>query len=421
MEASVRVCGFRYLRQLRPLTWLTATALACLAAGCSSTPKKQPDFALLTQAWNTIQQEYVNRSSLDSKELTYGALEGMVDALGDTGHSSFLTPEMVKDLRRMEHGEFRGVGLEIQMRNGRPVVVSPIDGSPAEKAGVKAGEIIVQVGGQDVADWPLTRIIQQISGRPGTKISLTLEDPHTGETRQMILARASIKIHDVTWHRLPGTDIAHLRLASFDSGVTRDLRVALSQIKNQNLTTVILDLRNNPGGLLDEAISVASQFLATGNVLLSKDSSGQVGAVPVEKGGIAINIPLLVLVNEGSASAAEIVAAALQDSGRATVIGQTTFGTGTVLEEFQLADGSALLLAVQEWLTPAGRSFWHKGIKPDLAVALPADVSPLFPTAERTLTEPQLMEAADSQLLAAIEAATQNRKITRTLDANIAR
>lgn len=386
-----------------------------VAAGCS-TPKTQPNFALLDQAWNTIQQEYVDRSSINAKDLTYGALEGMVDALGDTGHSSFLSPEMVRDLRRMEHGEFHGIGLELQMKNGRAVVVSPIDDSPAQKAGVKAGEVILEVAGQDITDWPLARVIQQISGRPGTKVSLTLEDPKTGESRRMSLVRASVKIHDVSWTRLPGTDIAHLRLASFDAGATRDLRRALSQIKNQELKTIILDLRNNPGGLLDEAISVASQFLTDGNVLLSKDNKGQVEAVPVQKGGLATEIPLVVLVNEGSASAAEIVAAALQDSGRATVIGQTTFGTGTVLEEFRLADGSALLLAVQEWLTPAGRSFWHKGIKPDVAVSLPADANPLFPKDEQGLSGDQLMSTADRQLLSAIEAADQAHKFTRATD-----
>jgi carboxyl-terminal processing protease len=380
-------------------------------AGCTST-NTQPDFTLLSQAWNTIHKEYVDQSALMPKELTYGAIAGMVDALGDTGHSSFLTPEMVKDLRRMERGEFKGVGLEIQMKNGRVVVVSPVDDSPAQKAGVKPGEVIVQVGGEDVTDWPLSRVLQQISGRPGTKVTLVLEQPRTGETRSVTLTRASLRIRDVTWQQLPGTQLAHLRVASFDGGVTKDLRRALAQIKQRQLTGIILDLRNNPGGLLDEAISVASQFLATGNVLLSKNAKGEVEPVPVEEGGLATTMPMVVLVNQGSASAAEIVAAALQDAGRAPIVGQVTFGTGTVLEEFRLSDGSALLLAVQEWLTPAGRSFWHQGIKPDVVVALPSDANPVFPLAEKELSPHELLACGDLQLLKALEAANATLDVT---------
>lgn len=402
-------------RVARPAAVVLVGLVWLLVAGCSSPRPVQtePDYRLLTQAYNAIREQYVDRSAVGPKELTYGAIGGMVDALGDTGHSSFLTPEMVKDLRRTERGEFKGVGLEIQLKNGRATVVSPVDGSPAQKAGVKPGEVIVQIEGEDVADWPLSRVVQRISGRPGTKITLTLEEPHSGETRSVSLVRASIRVRDVTWQQLPGTEIAHLRLASFDAGVSRDLRRALSQIKNRQLRAVILDLRNNPGGLLDEGVSVASQFLAHGNVLLSKDADGQVEAVPVEKGGLATEMPIAVLVNEGTASAAEIVAGAFQDAGRGPVIGEVTFGTGTVLEEFPLPDGSALLLAVQEWLTPKGRSFWHKGIAPDIAVTLPEQVAPLFPVTGRELSRTQLQESGDVQLLKALEAAGEPVVVTR--------
>jgi carboxyl-terminal processing protease len=175
---------------------------------------------------------------------------------------------------------------------------------------------------------------------------------------------------------------------------------------------IILDLRNNPGGLLDEAIRVASEFLAEGNVLISKNVDGDLQPVPVIKGGVATRIPMEVLINEGSASAAEIVAAALQDARRAPLIGQTTFGTGTVLEEFQLSDGSALLLAVQEWLTPAGRSFWHKGLNPDISVALAPDAYPLFPQTRRDLPADQYQASSDAQLRKAMETFGQGQKAT---------
>ena len=398
-------------RTERRLTLQVFVALLCGgilgwigAVGCTSnSARKEPDFKLMGQAWNTIQSQYVNRSSLQSEELTYGAISGMVDALGDTGHSTFLTPAMVKDLKNMERGEFKGIGIEIQIKGPHVVVVSPIENSPADRAGVRAGDIILRVAGQDVTDWPLARVAERIGGRTGTKVTLTIQDPKTGMVRQIAVVRASVKMHEVTWQKIPGTSLAHLRLASFDNGVTKDLRSALQEIVDANVSGVILDLRNNPGGLLDEAVGVASQFLNDGIVLQSKDSQGKISPVPVEKGGIATNLPLTVLINEGSASAAEIVAGALQDNHRADLIGQTTFGTGTVLQEFRLSDGSALLLAVEEWLTPKGQSFWHKGVTPDIPVALAADKSPVFPSAERKMSPEELQSSDDRQLLDAIK------------------
>jgi carboxyl-terminal processing protease len=221
------------------------------------------------------------------------------------------------------------------------------------------------------------------------------------------MVRASVKMHEVTWHTLPGTTIAHVRLASFDNGVTKDLRSSLEEIQQAGLHGVILDLRNNPGGLLDEAVGVASQFLADGVVLRAKDGKGKISPVPVEKGGVATNFPMVVLINEGSASAAEIVAGALQDNHRAQLVGQTSFGTGTVLQEFRLSDGSALLLAVEEWLTPNGQSFWHKGVTPDFPVILPTTATPLFPGAERSLTAKEFEASEDRQLMDALRLVNQ--------------
>ncbi len=400
----------------RKLNWNPALVLLCgialgwlTAIGCASA-RKEPNFHLIAQAWNTIQNRYVDRSALQPTDLTYGAISGMVDALGDSGHSTFLTPEMAKELKNMESGEFKGIGIEIQMKQGRVVVVAPIDGSPAEKAGLHAGDIILKVADQDVSDWPIGRVVERIAGRAGTKVTLTLQDPRTDHTRDVTIMRTSIKLHEVTWQRLPGTGITHVRLASFDAGVTRDLRKALQDIGREPSAGIILDLRNNPGGLLDEAVGVASQFLKEGTVLVAKDAKGELDAVPVLKDGLATEVPLVVLVNEGSASAAEIVAGALQDAKRATLVGETTFGTGTVLQEFKLSDGSALLLAVEEWLTPNGRSFWHKGITPQVHVPLPPESNPLLPTSERGLTATQLKQSDDPQLLAALRLVTDERQ-----------
>ena len=377
--------------------------------GCASA-KKEPDYRLMTEAWNTIQREYVGRAALDPNQLTYGAINGMVDSLGDTGHSTFLTPQMVKELRRMETGQFKGIGIEVQTKGERVVIVAPLDGSPAQRAGLRPGDIILKVSNEDVTDWPLARVVERIGGRVGTKVTLTVEDPRSGRTREVTMARASIKLQDITWQRLPGTSIVHLRLAGFDKGVTKDLKKALTKIQSEGATGLILDLRNNPGGLLNEAISFASQFLKEGIVLMARNAKGEVSPVPVEKGGVATEIPLVVLVNEGSASAAEIVAGALRDNGRAELVGETTFGTGTVLQEFRLSDGSALMLAIEEWLTPKGNSFWHKGIKPQYEVRLPQDVMPLFPLSERDMTPEQLEASEDRQLLTALRLLNRERK-----------
>jgi carboxyl-terminal processing protease len=207
---------------------------------------------------------------------------------------------------------------------------------------------------------------------------------------------------------IPGTTLAHVRVAAFSQNVTRDLQIALSQMDQQHATGVILDLRNDAGGLLDESIGVASQFLSSGNVLLTKDATGKQTASAVRPGGQATKIPMVILINQGTASASEIVTGALQDAKRGTVIGDKTFGTGTVLIPFLLSDGSSLLLATEEWLTPAGRVIWHNGLEPDIPVDLPNGIAPLVPEGERNLTADQIKASQDSQLLKAIEVLSQD-------------
>ncbi len=384
------------------------------SSGCS-TPAPDKEMRLMAQAYDTIQREYVGRDSLKRRELTYGAISGMVDSLGDTGHSAFLSPEMVRDLRRIEQGQFRGIGVEISYKDGHVVVVAPMDGSPAQKAGLQPGDIITRVYNEDVTDWPLSKVVERITGPPGTPVKLTIQSPKSGRTRQVTVQRANIKVRNISWVQSPGTEFAHLRVSNFDRGVAKEMRKALLEIQEQHLQGLVLDLRNNPGGILEEAVTVASQFLTDGNVLLMKDPSGDSVPVPVEKGGVAPKLPVVVIINQGSASAAEIVAGALQDAHRATLVGEKTFGTGTVLREFPLADGSALLLAIEEWLTPAGRSFWHQGLAPDVVVALSDQVTPLLPSTERHMSAEELMGSEDLQLLRAFEVV---RAAVRNADLN---
>jgi carboxyl-terminal processing protease len=361
-----------------------------------------PSFRLMAEAWNTVDQVYVDREAVQPKQLTYGAISGMVDALGDTGHSRFLSPEMLQVQHNVMEGEFEGIGAEVQMKDGHVIIVAPLDDSPAQKAGLLPGDIILKVDGESTANLSLIQVVDRIQGPAGTSVRLTLMDS-SGRVWEVAIVRARIVIQNVTWRRLPDTGVAHVRIATFSQGVTEDLKKALTEIQQQELTALILDLRNNPGGLLAEAVGTTSQFLDDGNVLLERDIQGRVTPVPVESGGVAIDSPMVVLINSGSASASEIVAGALQDAHRATVVGETTFGTGTVLSEFELSDGSALLLAVQEWLTPNGRAIWHQGIAPDVVVSSVPGVIPLRPETERDMTPAQLQASGDEQLLRALE------------------
>ncbi len=385
------------------LGFVAGVTLDRAAAGGFGSLDAAADFRLIPEAWKIIEDVYVDRAAVNPQAMAYGAIDGMVDALGDTGHSRFLSPEMVKELRNLQQNRLEGVGAEIQIKAGHVMVVAPLDDSPAQRAGLRAGDIILKVDGHDVTGMPLDQVVARISGHPGTSVTLTILNPSSGQSREVTLVRASIIVHDVTWHQLPGTGVAHLRIASFGRGMTADLRAALTKIGSRGLNGIVLDLRNNPGGLLEEAVGAASQFVAGGDVLLVKDARGKVKPIPVKPGGTATRIPLAVLVNGGTASAAEIVAGALRDANRGRLIGVRTIGTGTVLNEFPMSDGSALLLAVEEWLTPAGQAIWHKGITPEIAVELPPETTPVFPQVEREMTAAQLHASGDTQLLTALE------------------
>ena len=361
------------------------------------------DFRLMAEAWNTIQKFYVDRPAVNPRQMTYGAIGGMTSSLGDTGHTRFLTPEMVKQEKDFNRGTLEGIGAEVRMKNNQIVIVSPLDGSPAQKAGLKPGDVILKVNDQDISGLPLEQAVGLILGPPGSWVKLTILSPQTGRSREIVLIRARIVLQNVTWAFLAGSSVAQVRIASFSDGVTHDLRDALREIKQRGEARLILDLRNNPGGLFKEAVGTGSQFLRSGIVALEKDAKGKVTPVPVKSGGLAVDLPMVVLVNGGTASAAEIVAGALQDQRRARIVGENTFGTGTVLERFSLSDGSALLLAVEEWLTPDGRTIWHRGILPDVVVPLPPDVNPLFPLEDKKMTVGQLEASKDAQLLRALE------------------
>jgi carboxyl-terminal processing protease len=360
-------------------------------------------FDLMAEAWQIIQKNYVDRPALQPTNMAYGAISGMVDSLGDTDHSRFLSPEALQQERNFTQGQFEGIGAEVMEKDGHVVVVAPLDGSPAQQAGVKPGYIFINVDGKDVTGLSLQEVVNMVLGPAGSSVQITFQDPQTGDLHDVTITRARIQLQNVTWTMIPGTQLAHIRLAAFSSGVTQDLQKAISEAKAQGAQGIVLDLRNDPGGLLNEAVGVASQFLAEGNVLQEKNAQGTIKNVPVTGNPSAPDIPLVVLINQGTASAAEIVSGALQDAQRAKLVGETTFGTGTVLDNFPLSDGSNLLLATQEWLTPKGSVIWHHGITPDETVALPPEASLLVPESERQMSASDVQASQDTQLLEAIK------------------
>ena len=363
----------------------------------------RPNTDLLLQAWRIIDRNYVDRDAVEQNRLTYGAITGMVDALGDTGHTTFLSPEMLKQHQNYTKGEFEGIGAQVEKKGDYVIITAPMDDSPALKAGLKPGDAILKVNGEDMTGQSVEYVIEKIIGPAGTQVTLVIIDANDDTQREITITRAKIKVNDVTWAQVPGTTIGVVRISGFSDGVSNGLKNALKEMKAQNMTGVILDLRNNPGGLLSEAVTTTSQFLDKGNVLLEKDAQGKIQQVEIESGGVATDLPMTVLVNYGSASASEIVSGALQDANRAKLIGDTTFGTGTVLNTFSMSDGSALLLATLEWLTPNGRVIWHQGIQPDDKISLPAGVAPLTPAQLKTMSAQEYRAARDLQMQRAVD------------------
>lgn len=382
---------------------LDRQALVASAQQPTPTVNQAVDTRLISEAWDLINRSYVDRSVVQPQQLTYAAIRGMAEALGDTGHTRFLTPEAVQERINSMHGVSDGIGISVENQGGRTVILAALDGSPAQLAGLKPGDIILSVDGVKVDGLAASQISRRLLGPAGTSVRLTIRDAKTGSSRGLTVARARITLHNVTWALIPGTSIAEIRVAHFSQGVAQDLQAALVQVQAQGATGIILDLRNDPGGSLNEAIGVASQFLSSGNVLEEKDAQGVTTVIPVRPGGVATDLPLVVLINRGTASASEIVASALQEARRAQLAGVTTFGTGTVLRRFGLSDGSALLLATREWRTPSGQSFWHKGIVPDVPVAEPASALPIIPEALTEMSSAELRASADLQLFKGLE------------------
>jgi len=373
-----------------------------VSTGQASEP---PQFKAFWETWDVLHQHYVDQSALDPTKLTYGATRGLVDAVGDTGHTRFLTPDEVRASHQSLSGSITGIGARIAQVNAQFVIQSVVPGSPAEKAGLRAADVVLAVDGEPADGKTLDQVVQSIRGAAGTSVRLQI-GREAAAPFEISIVRAEVSVPAVSWSMIPGTTIADIRIEEFSKGVTDDLKTALQDAEKAGAKGLVLDLRDDPGGYLDEAVGVASVFLPSGTVYQERDASGKTRPIPVRDGERATDLPLAVLVNFGSASAAEIVAGALQDAGRAKVYGETTFGTGTVLTEFDLSDGSAVLVGTLEWLTPSGRQIWHHGIAPTVTVALPTGARLITPDELRSGGADAMTKANDAQLKAALSALT---------------
>jgi carboxyl-terminal processing protease len=380
---------------------LAATALGSYLYGRSQSPatlgeEDRESLALFAQALDIVRDDYVDQGAIDPEKQTYAAIEGMLDSLGDEGHTRFLTPEEREQNHEGLSGTYVGIGVQLENKEDEVLVAAPIEGSPAEEAGIESGDVVVAVDGESVRGEDISEVVQKVKGPEGSQVRLTvLRD---GEERVFDLERAEIEVPVASWARIPDTDVALVRLASFTNDSAKEVRDAFEEAQAAGARRFILDLRGNPGGRLDQAVEIAGDFLKTGSVVyIRQEASGERQKIEVQDGAEPIEAPLAVLVNEGSASSSEILAGALRDNDRATVIGETTFGTGTVLSEFTLKDGSAILLGVAEWLTPDGDFIRETGIVPDVKVALDGDAEPLAPSEVSDLSREEILKR-DTQL-----------------------
>lgn len=367
-----------------------------------------PEFAVFWEAWDIVLNHFVDQDKIDFRRMTYGAIQGMLSTLGDNNHTVFFDPDTARLQENALEGSFEGIGAHVSMEGNQFTIVSPIRGSPAEAAGLLPGDVVVAVDGTPITDLPEWDIISRVRGPAGTSVILTVLHPDAAEPVDITIVRGHIEVQSVSWARIPGTALAYVQITQFAGDTNFELMRTLQAIRDatdhgQPVRGILLDLRNNPGGYLHEAVRVGGQFLARGQIVLhERDAKGQIQSHKVFGNGLARDLPIVVLINQGSASAAEILAGALQENGRAQLVGETTLGTGTVLHPFTLSDGSLIRLGVTNWLTPKFNLIKNQGIKPDINVAQKVSVQLVDATTLQELPKDGIWPTADQQFNAAL-------------------
>lgn len=348
------------------------------------------DFSLFWDVWQRLFASYIDRATMDSQKMLYGAIAGMVNALGDP-YTTFLPPKENTDFKEDLGGQFEGIGAQLGLKDGNIVVIAPLKGMPAESAGIRAGDYILKVNDEETTGWSVTQAVTKIRGRRGTSVTLTiLHDTETKPT-DISIRRDTITVASVeSWTKpvsaiteISGTDIgkmlrssqtiSYIELSRFGDHTNEEWETAVTEVATayrNGSKGLIFDLRNNPGGYLDGAVYIASEFIKDGIIVSQVNTNGTKEDYTVTRAGKLLTIPVVVLVNKGSASAAEIVAGALRDHKRGKLVGEVTFGKGSVQTPEDLRDGSGLHITTGKWLLPNGDSIHKSGVKPDVLVEM---------------------------------------------------
>lgn len=333
--------------------------------------EEQQDLATFWEAMQLLDKNYYAQEELPrSGDITYAVIEGIIDSTGDP-HSSFLNPEEAEDFEEDMDGEFEGIGARVDMGEEGLVIVAPFPGTPADKAGLQPGDIVLEIDGASTQGMDLMQAVSLVRGEKGTVVVLTIKRgadtaPMTVEVTRGNIVIPIVEAELMQEEGLP--PIGYMRLTDFSRNSVDQFKEKLTELQDQGAEKLIVDLRFNPGGLLNASVEITSQFINEGLILSEKRLDGQELTHPAQRGGLGLDIPLVVLINEGSASASEIFAGAIQDAKRGTLIGTTTFGKGSVQRLHTLSDGSLLRITVARWFTPNGNAIHDKGIDPDIYV-----------------------------------------------------
>lgn len=367
-----------------------------------------PEFAVFWEAWDVVLNNFVDQDKIDFRRMTYGAIQGMLDTLGDSNHTVFFDPDTARLQASALEGSFEGIGAHVAMENDQFTIIAPIRGSPAEAAGLLPGDVIMAVDGVPTAGLPEWDVISRVRGPAGTSVVLTVLHSDAEEPVEITVQRARIELESVVWARIPATNLAYVQITQFAGDTNFELMQALEAIhdeaaKGHAIQGILLDLRNNPGGYLHEAVRVGGQFLSPGQTVLhERNAQREIQSHKVFGNGLARDLPLITLINQGTASAGEILAGALQENERSKLLGETTLGTGTVLHPFTLSDGSVIRLGVTNWLTPKLNLIKNEGIKPDLKVTQKASIRLVDATTLQELPQDQPVATEDTQFNAAL-------------------
>jgi carboxyl-terminal processing protease len=400
----VKMKKFHFIMMLFFIVFLsagiTAFALSFGDEKVVTVGTERSEFNKLYMAYDTLKSQYFE--DLDQTSLINGAIDGMVKALDDP-YTDYMSVDETKNFHNSISSSFEGIGAEIQEKEGQILIVSPIKGSPAEKAGLKPNDIIVSVDGKSLQGMTSTEAVTLIRGEKGTKVELTIQRAGSDAPIKVPIIRDEIPIETV-YGEMMEDGIAKVQITSFSTNTSADLVEMLNDLQKQGMKGLVLDLRQNPGGLLEEAINISSMFVPKGKMILKvEDRNGKIKEYPSQNDGNP-NFPLVVLIDKGSASASEILAAAVKESAGVSLVGEKSFGKGTVQTAKDFQDGSNIKFTTAKWLTPNGNWIHKKGIQPDVEVALPeyASLSIINPEKELTLSSSSTEVQTAQKMLKAI-------------------